>query len=64
MMIVFYSDGDRFEGEWRNDERHGRGSMIYSSKDSDIQEKYEGEWIEGRMHGRYTGFVYIFQYVL
>ena len=46
------SDGDKYDGEWRNDERHGKGAMIYCSKDSDVQEKYEGEWVEGRMHGK------------
>jgi hypothetical protein len=46
------SDGDKFDGEWRNDERHGKGAMVYCNGDSGVQEKYEGEWVEGRMHGR------------
>lgn len=49
---VFCSDGDKFDGEWRNDERHGKGAMVYCNGDSGVQEKYEGEWVEGRMHGR------------
>ena len=52
-MLLPCSDGDKYDGEWRNDERHGKGAMIYCSKDSDVQEKYEGEWHEGRMQGRY-----------
>jgi hypothetical protein len=59
---VICSDGDKFEGEWRNDERHGKGAMIYCNKDSDCQEKYEGEWVEGRMHGRYE-ILYIYIYI-
>jgi hypothetical protein len=52
LTAIACSDGDKYDGEWRNDERHGKGAMIYCSKDSDVQEKYEGEWSEGRMHGR------------
>jgi len=48
----FLSDGDKYDGEWRNDEKHGRGTMIYCGDKSGVQEKYEGEWAEGRMQGR------------
>lgn len=52
-----YRDGDRYEGEWRNDERHGKGSMVYASAvDRDgsrkVEEKYEGDWVDGKMSGR------------
>jgi hypothetical protein len=42
-----------YVGQWRNDERHGRGVMTYSKSDaSAIQEKYDGEFAEGKMSGR------------
>ena len=51
---VFYcfSDGDKYDGDWRNDERHGHGVMTYCGDNNSIQEKYEGEWVEGRMQGK------------
>jgi MORN repeat len=30
---------NRYEGEWRNDERHGRGTMIYCTDSSGVEEK-------------------------
>jgi hypothetical protein len=49
----FYADGDMYVGQWRNDERHGRGVMTYSKSDANaVQEKYDGEFAEGKMSGR------------
>eukprot|EP01087_Luapelamoeba_hula_P025163 TRINITY_DN984_c0_g1_i1.p1 TRINITY_DN984_c0_g1~~TRINITY_DN984_c0_g1_i1.p1 ORF type:complete len:936 (-),score=180.49 TRINITY_DN984_c0_g1_i1:27-2834(-) len=41
-----WSNGNRYEGEWRDDHRHGRGRMIYADGD-----RYEGDWKEGKKHG-------------
>lgn len=38
------ADGDRYEGGWANDKRHGQGVMVYLSEDGATKEKYEGEW--------------------
>ena len=38
----FYSNGDKYEGEWREDKRHGKGMVTYSGPDGAISEKYEG----------------------
>ena len=57
---VKFSDGDKFDGEWRNDERHGKGAMIYCNGENGVQEKYEGEWVEGRMHGRCLAIYFLF----
>ena len=40
----------RYDGEWRNDERHGRGVMIYHCDDDNTFEKYEGEWVSRSYH--------------
>lgn len=51
-ICVVISDGDKYDGDWRNDERHGHGVMTYCGDNNSIQEKYEGEWVEGRMQGK------------
>ena len=39
--------GSRYEGEYRDGERHGHG--IYTSSSGSY--RYEGEWRDGRRHG-------------
>ncbi|HJQ56860.1 MAG TPA: hypothetical protein VJ890_08130, partial [Vineibacter sp.] len=38
---------DRYEGEYRDDNQHGRG--VYTWADGD---RYDGEWQNGEQHGR------------
>ncbi len=40
------SDGSRYSGAWRLDERHGRGT--FEGADG---ARYEGEWRHDRAHG-------------
>ena len=63
-----YSDGDKYEGQWKDDKRHGKGTVTYRGQDGNVVEKYEGDWYEGKMHGfgRYVyadGGVYEGQWV-
>ena len=37
--ILYYNDGDRYEGDFKNNIREGKGIMYYNSGD-----KYEGDW--------------------
>ena len=37
-----YSDGRKYEGEWKDDKQHGQGTMTYLDGS-----KYEGEWKDG-----------------
>jgi hypothetical protein len=46
-----YAEGDTYEGDWKNDKRHGKGKVTYVS-DGRISESYDGDWFEGRMHGQ------------
>lgn len=39
-----YADGDKYEGEWKDDKRDGEGTMSYKNGD-----KFTGEWKEGRI---------------
>lgn len=43
---VFFPDGQRYQGEWLNNLRHGKGSQFYKNGS-----KYEGNWKEGMRHG-------------
>ena len=43
------SDGGKYEGEWFEGKRHGKGTMTYESGD-----KYEGEWFKDEYHGKGT----------
>ena len=46
-----YADGDKYDGEWKDDRRHGKGTVIYRGADGAVVEKFEGDWFEGKMHG-------------
>lgn len=41
--IMEYADGDRYEGEWREDKKHGYGKYTYA--DGRVR---EGMWYEGK----------------
>lgn len=36
-----YGDGDKYEGEWKDDKRHGKGTITYRGADGEVLEKYE-----------------------
>jgi len=42
----FYIKGERYEGEWVDDRKHGYG--VYTWDDGD---RYEGNWVAGRQEG-------------
>lgn len=41
-----WTNGDRYIGSWRTDQRHGVG--IYASKKDGT--KKQGEWVNGKRH--------------
>jgi hypothetical protein len=41
--IMEYADGDRYEGEWKDEKKHGYGKYTYA----DGRTK-EGMWFEGK----------------
>lgn len=47
-----YSEGSIYEGEWKNNQMHGFGTLYYSNG----KVAYEGEWFEDEFHG--VGKVY------
>ena len=44
---VEHTNGDVYEGEWKNGKRCGKGKYIYAQGDL-----YEGEWQDNQRHGR------------
>jgi hypothetical protein len=47
--VMIYSDGGRYEGEWRGDGRHGQGVMRYMGV---FAATYTGHWIDDQKDGR------------
>ena len=45
---MLYANGDRYEGEWLADKKHGRGKYTHALTD-DI---YDGEWVQDQKHGK------------
>lgn len=37
--VMNYNNGDKYSGEWNNDQKNGSGEMEYDNGDH-----YEGEW--------------------
>ena len=44
-----WTDGGRYEGQYRDGERNGRGTLTYASGG-----RYEGDWRDGKRNGRGT----------
>ena len=44
---MYYKDSDRYEGDWKNDEREGKG--IYTDISGD---RYEGNYKNGLIEGK------------
>lgn len=49
-----FPDGSKYEGEIRNGDPHGRGTLYYSEDDPSQKEKYEGGFEYGRPEGEGT----------
>lgn len=43
---TYFSSGDQYEGEWMNDEPHGKGTYTYN-----CGEVFRGEYLSGKKHG-------------
>jgi len=44
----YYLNGDVYDGEWKNDKKHGIGTQTFKEKG----DKYEGMWRENKMDGK------------
>ena len=44
-----WDNGDKYEGEWKDDKMHGKGTIIFANGG-----EYAGEHIDGKLHGQGT----------
>lgn len=44
-----HADGDKYVGEWKNDNKHGQGTYTFANGN-----KYVGEWKDDKIHGQGT----------
>ena len=42
--MLQYRNGERYEGQWKDDTAHGKGTLTYAGGD-----RYVGEWAEGEL---------------
>ena len=47
--VMRYTDGNKYDGEWEDGQRHGSGLMTYRNGDS-----YDGQWENGQRQGTGT----------
>ena len=47
--MIYYPNGDRYEGEWDARQKHGQGTMYYADGS-----RYEGQWEYDYLHGQGT----------
>lgn len=52
--IETYSDGSKYEGNFKNDKYHGFGVYIWANVKNGYATKYEGNWKNGIQHGQGT----------
>lgn len=45
---IYLINGDRYQGDWKDNMRHGKGTHYYKSSGH----KYLGEWQEDKRHVR------------
>jgi len=49
-----FRNGNHYEGDWLNNQRHGYGRMLYYSNTNPLDnfiEVFEGEWKKGKKNG-------------
>ena len=53
--IQFYNNGDKYEGMWAMDKKHGQGTY-WRNENGKLRREYTGDWFEDKKHGRGTFF--------
>ena len=47
-----HENGDKYVGEWKNDEYHGQGTFYYLAEDKNKGDKYVGQFRNNKYHGQ------------
>jgi len=53
--IQIYKNGDKYEGMWEQNKRHGQGTY-WKHIGGKLKREYTGDWVEDERHGRGTLF--------
>ncbi|KAG1678164.1 hypothetical protein FOA52_016101 [Chlamydomonas sp. UWO 241] len=51
---IYWNTGERYQGEWSDNKKHGKGTVVYKNGD-----KYEGDWSSDTRQG--LGTLWIFR---
>ena len=51
-----YANGDKYDGEWRNDVKEGKGTLVKADGD-----EYDGNWRNDKKNGKGTFFSILFR---
>lgn len=49
-----FPDGSRYEGQWKDGQKHGKGCFTYAPDGDTYGDTYDGEWLHGKAHGHGT----------
>ena len=50
--VFFNAKGERYEGEWFEGKRHGKGKQTYGGRFDGLgADVYDGEWVHGKRRG-------------
>lgn len=50
--MIRKSDNTIYEGEWKAQKHHGKGTLILKNPNGEEIERYEGDWIDGQKSGQ------------
>ena len=53
--IQIYKNGNKYEGLWQANKRHGQGTY-WRAESGKLRREYTGDWVEDKRHGRGTFF--------
>jgi hypothetical protein len=45
--LCYYANGDKYDGEWKDSKREGKGVQYFA-----VGTKYDGEWENDKMSGK------------
>ena len=45
--LCYYENGDKYDGEWKNNKREGKGIQYFA-----VGTRYNGEWKNDKMNGK------------
>lgn len=50
--VMQFANGNLYDGEWKDDDRHGKGVHYWKDFSKYHGDRYDGEWVEGKFNGK------------